>query len=59
VPSTYQLAPETKLAAIEPVGSPALEYETVRKLIAWKLENRLRDPLKYRSMIADVYLPLK
>ena len=41
--------PETKVAAIEHRGPPALEYETVRKLIAWKLENRLLDPLKYRS----------
>ena len=41
--------PETKVAAIEHVGSPALEHETARKLIAWKLENRLLDPLKYRS----------
>ena len=41
--------PETKVAVIEHLGSPALEYETVRKLIAWKLENRLSDPLRYRS----------
>jgi AraC family transcriptional regulator len=41
--------PETKVAAIEHFGSPRLEYETARKLIAWKLENRLLDPLKYRS----------
>ena len=41
--------PETKVAAIEHLGSPALEYDTARKLIAWKLENRLLDPLKYRS----------
>jgi AraC family transcriptional regulator len=41
--------PETKAAAIEHVGSPALEYKTVRKLIAWKLENHLLDPLRYRS----------
>lgn len=41
--------PETRVAAIEHIGSPALEHETVRKLIAWKLENRLLDPLKYRS----------
>ncbi len=41
--------PETKVAAIEHLGSPALEHETVRKLIAWKLENCLLDPLRYRS----------
>ncbi len=41
--------PETKVAAVEHRGSPALEHETARKLIAWKLEQRLLDPLKYRS----------
>jgi len=41
--------PETKAAAIEHFGSPLLEHETVRKLIAWKIENRLLDPLKHRS----------
>lgn len=41
--------PETKVAAIEHFGSPALEHDTARKLIAWKLEQRLLDPLKHRS----------
>jgi AraC family transcriptional regulator len=41
--------PETKVAAIEHFGSPRLEHDTVRKLIAWKIEQRLLDPLKYRS----------
>lgn len=41
--------PETKVAAIEHRGSPALEYEAVRKLIAWKVDNRLMDQLKNRS----------
>jgi AraC family transcriptional regulator len=41
--------PETKVASIEHRGPPALEHETVRKLVAWKLENRLLDPLKHRS----------
>ena len=41
--------PETKVATIEHLGSPALEYDTVRKLIAWKIENRLLDQLKHRS----------
>lgn len=33
--------PATMGAAIEYAGSAALEYETVRKLITWKIENRL------------------
>ncbi|MFI4867176.1 MAG: GyrI-like domain-containing protein [Steroidobacterales bacterium] len=41
--------PETRVAAIEHFGSPALEHDTVRKLIAWKLEQCLLDPLKCRS----------
>ena len=41
--------PSTKVAAVEHRGSPALEHDTARKLIAWKLENRLLDPLKHRS----------
>jgi AraC family transcriptional regulator len=40
---------ETKVAAIEDFGSPELEHATARKLIARKLEQRLLDPLKYRS----------
>jgi AraC family transcriptional regulator len=41
--------PETKVAGISHVGSPALEHETARKLIAWKLEHRLLDQSRYRS----------
>ena len=41
--------PETKVAAVEHFGSPALEHDTVRKLVAWKLEQRLLDPARYRS----------
>lgn len=41
--------PETKVAALEHRGSPALEYDTVRKLVTWKLENRLLDQSTYRS----------
>jgi AraC family transcriptional regulator len=41
--------PETRVAVIEHFGSPALEHDTARKLIAWKVENRLINPLKYRS----------
>jgi hypothetical protein len=40
--------PETKVAAIER-GQPSLEHDTVRKLVAWKLEHKLFDPAKYRS----------
>ena len=41
--------PETKVAVIEHRGSPDREHETVRKLIAWKIENRLFDSTKFRS----------
>lgn len=41
--------PETKVAAIEHHGSPALEHDTVRNLIAWKIEHSLLDQSKYRS----------
>lgn len=41
--------PETKVVAVEHLGSPALEYDTVKKLVSWKVENRLLDQLKYRS----------
>ena len=66
--------PETKVVVLEHHGSPQLEYETVRKLIDWRLTNRLH-PDRHRSygvhyvnvgphvqeheMITDVYLPLK
>ena len=33
--------PETRVAAIEHFGPPSLEHDTVRNLIAWKLEKRL------------------
>jgi AraC family transcriptional regulator len=41
--------PETRVAAVEHRGSPALEHDTVRKLVAWKIENRLLDQAKYRT----------
>ena len=41
--------PRTRVAAIEHRGPPALEYETLRILIAWKIDNRLLDPMKFRS----------
>lgn len=43
------LFPETRVAGISHVGSPALEHDTARKLIAWKIENRLLDQARYRS----------
>lgn len=41
--------PLTLLACVEHVGSPALEHETAKRLLAWKIEHRLLDPLKYRN----------
>jgi AraC family transcriptional regulator len=43
------LFPETRVAGITHQGSPATEHDTARKLIAWKIENRLLDPSRYRS----------
>lgn len=40
--------PETKVAAVEHFGPPELEHGTVRKLIAWKLEHGLLEPLQHR-----------
>lgn len=40
--------PETKVAAISHMGPPALEHDTARKLIAWKLEHGLLDQARYR-----------
>ncbi len=39
---------ETRVAAIEHFGPPALEHDCVRKLVAWKLEHRLLDSRKHR-----------
>ncbi|MGC4027307.1 MAG: GyrI-like domain-containing protein [Steroidobacteraceae bacterium] len=41
--------PATKVAGIRYVGPPSGEHEAVRKLVAWKLENRLLDQTRYRS----------
>lgn len=41
--------PETRVAGISHRGPPALEHETARKLVAWKLANRLLDPARHRS----------
>ncbi|HKQ30654.1 MAG TPA: GyrI-like domain-containing protein [Burkholderiales bacterium] len=46
---TIVVFPRTKVATIEHLGAPSLEYDSVRKLVAWKLENRLFDPTKHRS----------
>ncbi len=40
--------PATKVAAIEHHGSPGSEYDTARKLIAWRIENRL-DPAHHAT----------
>jgi AraC family transcriptional regulator len=41
--------PQTRVAGIRHIGSPSLEHETVRKLVAWKLERRLLDQVRYRT----------
>ena len=41
--------PETRVATITHRGSPASEHDTVRKLVAWKLEQGFRDAARYRS----------
>lgn len=33
--------PETKIAVIEHCGAPEKEYESVRKLIAWRMANKM------------------
>jgi AraC family transcriptional regulator len=40
--------PETKVAAIEHRGPPELEHATARKLIEWRIQNRL-SPEKHKS----------
>jgi len=40
--------PETKVAAIEHRGPPQLEHETARKLIEWRIANRLH-PDRHKS----------
>jgi AraC family transcriptional regulator len=40
--------PETRIAALEHRGPPGREYETVRRLIEWRLANRLH-PARHRS----------
>lgn len=41
--------PRTRVASITHLGSPSREHDTARKLIAWKIENRLLDPVKNRT----------
>jgi AraC family transcriptional regulator len=41
--------PQTRVAAISHLGDPSQEHVTARKLIAWKIENRLLDQSLYRS----------
>ncbi len=40
--------PETDVASITHLGSPESEHDTVRKLVAWKLENGLLNQAKFR-----------
>lgn len=49
MPVSIVTFPETRVAAITHVGPAWQEHETARKLIAWKLENRLLDPARHRS----------
>jgi AraC family transcriptional regulator len=40
--------PETHVASITHSGRPEAEHDTVKKLLAWKLENRLLDAARHR-----------
>ncbi|OIR24813.1 AraC family transcriptional regulator [Bathymodiolus thermophilus thioautotrophic gill symbiont] len=40
--------PATKVAVLEHHGSPALKHESIKKLIAWRIENKL-PPEKHKS----------
>lgn len=33
--------PETKIAVVEHFGAPEKEYESVKKLVAWRMANNL------------------
>ncbi|MEH6358609.1 MAG: GyrI-like domain-containing protein [Pseudomonadales bacterium] len=41
--------PETNIAVIEHHGSPALEHESIKKLIDWRIENKLPPSDIHRS----------
>ena len=40
--------PETKVAVLEHHGPPALEHESVKKLVAWRIENKFQ-PEKHKN----------
>lgn len=40
--------PETRVVTVTHRGAPSAEYDTVRRLVAWKLAQNLRDPSRYR-----------
>ena len=46
---TIVMFPPTRVAVISHIGDPSQEHATARKLIAWKIENRLLDPVAHRS----------
>lgn len=41
--------PETKVAALEYQGSPEREYEAIRNLIQWRIENKIPPSPKHRN----------
>ncbi len=41
--------PKTKVAAIDHRGSPVLEHESMKKLIAWSIENKLPPSVANRN----------
>jgi len=51
--------PPTRVAMISHFGPPEREHETARKLIAWKLQQGLRDPLQHRSYGVHHFDPAK
>lgn len=41
--------PQTRVARLTHQGPPEAEHATARRLVAWKLEQGLRDPSRYRT----------
>ena len=41
--------PETKIARIPYAGDPAMERETIMKLVQWKIQHGLLDQARYRT----------
>lgn len=41
--------PETKVAVVEHVGSPAREHESVNKLVNWRIENGVPPSSTHRN----------